>query len=287
MIVCRYFSDDYVVNTLQNLSFKVSNPNELNDPFENSPYFSKPEEKEWKCYLKKNSTIEDYFKRTHHQLEIKTIEEFRKKWEAGGWQKALAGFMQIDDRETLDSVKEEFSKENRILCVNDATAIEPHGDISMWAHYSNSHKGVKISFDTDKIGWNDLNIDRVEYSEDRVMLDPIKIDKRDSKHVNEIRRALIVKSLGWEYEQEYRWFIPIQRCELDKEKNIHFVKIPAEAIISIDIGVKALPEIKEEIMRLMKGNNFSHIKLRCAKLHETKFALNYETPKNHIGLSKE
>ncbi len=277
MIVCRYFSDEYVVETLQNLLFKVSNPNELNDPFENSPYFSKPEEKEWECYLNQNSTIEDYFNRIHHKLGMMTKEEFRKKWEAGAMQKALTAFMQGDDMKTLDSVKEEFSNENRILCVSNATAIEPHGDILMWAHYSNGHKGVKISFDTEKICWSDLKIDQVEYSEDRVMLDPIKIDKRDSKTENEISRALIVKSLGWEYEQEYRWFIQIQRCKLDKEKNIHFVKIPAEAIISVDIGVKSLPEIKERIMDLMKGNDFAHIKIRHAKLHETKFKLNYET----------
>ena len=187
--------------------------------------------------------------------------------------------MQNDGREILDSQKEEFSKENRILCVNNATAIEPHGDILMWAHYSNGHKGVKITFDTEKIGWNDLNIDQVEYSEDRAMLDPIKIDKRDPTATGEIKRALIVKSPGWKYEQEYRWFIPIRMCELDDKKSIHFVKISAEAIISVDIGVKALTEIKERIMALMKGNDFAHIEIRHAKLHETKFALNYETQK--------
>ncbi len=279
MIVCRYFSDEYAVKTLQNLLFKVSNPNELNDPFENSPYFKKHEEQEWKSYLTKGSTIEDYYKRTHHQLGIKTIEEFRKKWEAGICQNILAGFMQVDDRETLDSVKDDFSKKNRILCVNNATAIEAHGDILMWSHYANSHKGVKISFDTGKIGWDDLNITRVEYLEDRVMLDPIKVDKQDPTVMDDIKRALIVKSQGWNYEQEYRWFIPIPMCELDDEKSIHFVKIPAEAIISVDIGVEALPKIKERVMDLMKGNDFSHIKIRHAKLHETRFALNYETPK--------
>jgi hypothetical protein len=277
MIVCRYFSDEYAVKTLQNLLFKVSNPNELNDPFENSPYFRKPEEQEWESYLKQESTIEDIYNSTHHKLGIKTIEEFRKNWEAGARQNAQTAFMQDDDIETLEKVKEEFSKENRILCVSNAKAIEPHGDILMWAHYSNGHKGVKISFDTEKIGWDDLNIDCVEYSEDRVMLDPIKIDKRDSKAWNEFRRALIVKSQGWKYEQEYRWFIPVKRCELNMEKNIHFVKIPVEAITSVDIGVKSSPKNKKEIMDLIKGNDFAHIKIRHAKLHETKFKLNYET----------
>jgi hypothetical protein len=213
----------------------------------------------------------------HHRLGIKDIEEFRKKWEAGARQKAQTALMQAkDDMKTLDSVKEDFSKKNKILCVSNPTAIEPYGDILMWAHYSNGHKGVKISFDTEKIGWNDLKIDQVEYSEDRVMLDPIKIHKGDTKAIG---KALIVKSLGWKYEQEYRWFIPVQRCELDTGKNIHFVKIPAEAIISVDIGVKSLPEIKEGITDLMRGNDFAHIEIRHAKLHETKFTINYEIQK--------
>ncbi len=120
--------------------------------------------------------------------------------------------------ETLVSVKEEFSKENRILCVNNATAIETHGDILMWSHYANSHKGIKITFDTDKIGWTKLKIDRVLYSEHRVMLDPIKIDKGDPTAMDEFKRELIVKSPGWKYEQEYRWFIPITMCELEDKK---------------------------------------------------------------------
>ena len=279
MIVCRYFPDSYVVKTLQNLSFKVTNPNELNDPFENSPYFRKPEEQEWECYLKQDSTIEEFYNLAHRQFGI-TKEEFLEKWEASVRQKVQTGLMQTDEvMKTLDRVKNEFSKENRILCVSGATAIEPDGDILMWAHYSNGHKGVKITFDTEKIGWNDLELDQVKYLEDRIMLDPIKIHKGDPTVKDDIKRALIAKSPGWKYEQEYRWFIPVQKCELDKKKNIHFVKILAEAIISIDIGVKALPEIKEGIMDLMKGNDFSHIEIRYAKIHETKLELNYETQK--------
>ncbi len=147
----------------------------------------------------------------------------------------------------------------------------------MWAHYSKGHKGAEIFFDTEKFGWNDLKIDQVDYSEDRVLLDLIKIHKGDSKAEDDIKRDLIAKSPGWKYEQEYRWLIPVKKCELDTEKNIHFAKIPAEAIISVDIGVKALPEIKEKIMDLIKEIDFAHIKFRHAKIHETKFKLNYET----------
>ncbi|GJL60611.1 MAG: hypothetical protein NPIRA03_34680 [Nitrospirales bacterium] len=278
MLVCRYFSDNNAVKTLQSLLFKVTNPNDLNDPFENSPYFKKSEEQEWECYLKEDSIIEELYNLAHRQFGI-TKEEFLKKWEAGARQKVQTALMQTDLMKSLDRVKNEFSKENKILCVSDATAIEPYGDILMWAHYSNGHKGIKISFDTEKIGWNDLKIDQVEYSEDRVMLDPIKIHKGDPTVKDDIKRALIVKSLGWKYEQEYRWFIQVQKCELDTEKNIHFVKIPAEAIISVDIGVKALPQIKEGITDLMRENDLSHIEIRHAKLHETKFTLNYETQK--------
>jgi hypothetical protein len=193
MIVCRYFSDVYAVETLRNLLFKVSNPNELNDPFENSPYFKKSEEQEWECYLKEDSTIEEIYNDAHCRLGI-TKEEFLEKWEAGVRQKVQAGLMQTDFMKILDKEKNEFSIENRILCVSDTTTIEPHGDILMWAHYSNGHKGVKISFDTDKIAWNDLKIDRVDYSEDRVSLDCIKLYKNDPTVKNDIKKALITKS---------------------------------------------------------------------------------------------
>lgn len=278
MLVCRYFSDDNAVKTLQSLLFKVTNPNDLNDPFENSPYFKKSEEQEWECYLKEYSIIEEFYNLAHRQFGI-TKENFLKKWEASVRQKVQTGLMQTDVMKILDKEKNEFSKEYRILCVSDTTTIELHGDILMWAHYSNGHKGVKISFDTEKIAWNDLKIDRVDYSEDRVRLDPIKILKNDPKVKDDIKKALITKSPGWKYEQEYRWFIPVQKCELDTEKNIHFVKIPANAIISVDIGVKAKSEIKEKIMDLIKEIDFAHIKIRHAKIHETKFELNYETQK--------
>lgn len=163
MNVCRYFSDDYAVETLRNLSFKVSNPNELNDPFKNSPYFKKFEEQEWECYLKQKPTIDEIYNLMQHRIGRMTEEEFREKWEADVRQKVQTALMQTDVTKTLDRVKNEFSKEYRILCVSGATAIEPDGDILMWAHYSNGHKGVKITFDTEKIGWNDLKIEEVDY----------------------------------------------------------------------------------------------------------------------------
>ncbi|WNM58783.1 hypothetical protein [Candidatus Nitrospira allomarina] len=96
MIVCRYFSNVYPVETLRNLLFKVSNPSELNDPFENSAYFRKPEEKEWEYYLKQDSTIEEYYIFAHRQFGI-TKEEFLEKWEGSVRQNVQTGLMQTDE----------------------------------------------------------------------------------------------------------------------------------------------------------------------------------------------
>jgi len=228
MIVCRYFADNYAVESLSNLQFKVTEPSQFNDPFENSSYIGKFNDKELKRVQKEPWFIDHCYKLLKDRQGVKNKKEFKKKFREGWNQDIRAGLMtsgQSNCQATLEQEKEVFSNKNRVLCFSDLEKITPFGDILMWAHYSNGHTGARISFDSEKFKWKGpMNFERVVYTQDRVMLDPINILKRDSEIFHKLREALCAKSLGWEYEHEYRLFILTKQCisKTINGRDLHF-----------------------------------------------------------------
>jgi len=289
MIVCRYFADNYAVESLMNLQFKVTEPSQFNDPFENSSYIPKFIDKELKKALKENWFIDHCYELLKTRMGVTNKKDFKRIFRDRASQSIQARLKtdgQSAGQAALEEQKEVFSNKNRVLCFSELEKITPDGDILMWAHYSNGHTGARISFDTEKFKWKGrMAIERVVYTQDRVMLDPIKILKRDPEIFDNLGKALCAKSLGWEYEQEYRWFIPTKKCtsKTINGRNLHFIQLPCEAIVGVDIGVKASKEFQTKIRECMKSNELAHVEVRWATLHETKYQLSYESQELSIN----
>ena len=113
--------------------------------------------------------------------------------------------MPLENRERMTD------KTIRVICFSDAN-VKPLDEILIWSHYAKRHEGVRIGFEIpDEIKW-EFEIFKIKYQEKR-----LEVDFSYGFSNETTGRALIdsakVKSLAWQYENEYRLLTTPRRCE--------------------------------------------------------------------------
>lgn len=122
-----------------------------------------------------------------------------------------------------------------------------NNSILMWSHYSNSHKGICVRFNTK----NFLNFIRndcvkkrllivwakVDYEINYPLINPFELDTDDI-----ILKPLLIKSEKWKYENEIRFVL------FDYSNKV--INIPDDIIDQIILGCKISPEDKDSIIEV-------------------------------------
>ncbi len=244
MILYKYTKLEYLEKILENNSFKLSNPDEFNDPFDclveadenekkkcfdlmmNYVFFKEME----KIFLSKETKLKtgDKIISFGFRLNLKLTKSTIKKYKFYNPIPMVNWFIKLgakyklgqDFNDQMDKAKLEFSKmiESKVKEIRDSLLISCYGkrndSILMWSHYANFHKGVCIEFEP----YDDIDTTEVKYSKKRAKLDLYSITqtvlaydylqkKVDIKNKNVFRRLLkpfLVKSKDWKYEEEYR-----------------------------------------------------------------------------------
>jgi hypothetical protein len=118
-------------------------------------------------------------------------------------------------RFAMNKTKEELAKTKGLLCFN-----KKWNDPLHWAHYADSHKGICMGFEIprDKLA-------KVNYVKNRIRCG-------NSIDVNLMEKCLFTKFKQWEYEQEYRFYIKLDKETEEKglyffdfEKNMQLSKV--------------------------------------------------------------
>ncbi len=146
----------------------------------------------------------------------------------------------------------------------------------MWGHYTLSHKGFVIGFDSEHPFFNEFTnnkkkefkkIREVIYSNERA---EIKVDNIRSLPDIEI---YLTKSIDWAYEEEIRLISSLNLKHTVKEKepyDINLFKVPHKMITEIILGVNINDTLKNKIITFCKKNN---ITLFQAGISETDFSI--------------
>jgi hypothetical protein len=99
----------------------------------------------------------------------------------------------------------------------DKTKILSLSDIpyepKMWAHYGDSHRGLCVEIEINEVDIKTERIGRVQYTTERptILLSEIlrlAKDKESSEKREIYKKLFLTKSTGWEYEHEWRLFLP-------------------------------------------------------------------------------
>ena len=220
---------------------------QLNDPFEGSiPY----------VFDQRELTSENIFlfmykiaKYGHPDWTEKQINEYVSEEQKKG--------LLFDDKHLQQQNKETVEDVENLFGILSLTTNR--NNFLMWSHYTESHKGICIGFDVNKV--NDI----VSGTLGPVIYD----DKLPIKHLNNkvtefIKGLLFTKSNVWEYEDEYR----LTKMGASRTS----IKIPLDAIVEVTIGCKMEQKEKDEIIRVIK-DKIPTCKIYEASLSKTKFEL--------------
>lgn len=118
----------------------------------------------------------------------------------------------------------------------------------MWSHYSGSHSGIMVEFDTSNPFFKNSEsqksaLQKVEY-----------VDGRVDVLMNNMRAALVSKTTEWSHEKEWRIYRSIGTedfCVSIGDDEVHLFRFPREMIRSVSLGARSTPETRAEVKKIL------------------------------------
>lgn len=228
--------NEYSLNNLRRGAFWFSKPENFNDPFDCNINFQLGDVTEENLELLFTSLREEApnkkdFDRIYHS-DGRVTKLFRDK--------VLEGSRNA----TALLLERKFS----ILGVTCFSEI--NDDILMWSHYTSSHQGFCLEFDTTKFPFmrtdnpdKDNAIEKVDYSDSYPVMSLKELALNQLPYFSQ--NLLAKKSSHWAYEREWRLFSKYGNAELDYDK---------EALTGVYLGCK-ISEENKEIIKSILGNS--------------------------------
>lgn len=213
------FNAEWLADSLAGRSVYCSRPGDFNDPWDCKPFFNAdilrdPDENE-----KHIAWAVDICRRRTPMSE-RDIENMRSSLR-NDLPKAM-GLM----REISDSMAEAIDRQYRVYCLGPDV-----GNLLMWSHYADRHKGVCLEFDLR----NDVMCGalRCEY------LDSFSFMRLHDPGEEQNLRILLAKASQWSYEKEYR-LVSQERAHAVNTGTLltegRFLALPEGALVSVIVG---------------------------------------------------
>lgn len=163
-----------------------------------------------------------------------------------------------------------YQKESyRVICFTNK-----YNNLIMWSHYSRNHTGLLIKFETDLIEVNGKNITgalkEVDYKEEMIQIPSDFFQRSINEREEIIKYNTYRKYIDWQYEGEYRAIIKFDESECKR-----YISIPARAILEVIIGMNCSLETELQVLRLAQQEEFKHLKLERATIHDFKYQMQY------------
>ncbi|MDA3910284.1 MAG: DUF2971 domain-containing protein [Bacteroidales bacterium] len=189
----------------------------------------------------------DIIKATPENVSEKKIRELSKRW-------VQKGPISPDSFKKND--QEYFNDLNKRMGV--FSISEKNNDILMWGHYSNSHTGFCVGFDTAELLKTEGvdYIGKVEYFQEFPVIIP------DRNLESQFKKQIFSKWNKWQYENEFR----LTKNHIKNRK----IKIPKTAFKEVILGFQMPEKQRAKLIKLVR-RNFPEILIYEALPNEEKF----------------
>ena len=255
------------LDVLENLAIRFTQPRALNDPFEASPLLDISSEIR-PAIEQMEHELEDIWKNT--SVEEKTPENYKTLQDGIRDLKADA-LEKTSPASSGVALMDEVNQKIGVFSLS-----RTFGNLLMWTHYADNHKGFVIGFDdSHEFFYQETNEglrsspNKITYTTQRSITCPSDPDF--------YAKLLCEKPIDWAYEEEVRI---IRHITAEHAKDcctdlagypVCLFKLPKECIKSIYIGAHAQPGLKKSILGLKIFHDL------CADVYETKISkIRYE-----------
>ncbi len=276
MILYKYLPPERV-DVLRDSRIRYTQLGALNDPFEGKPILTQIAAED---RIKKG--LDEIFPEeiqkayeglTQEQKEAISYEVFFEKMldHIEPQRRNISDFV----HQQTPKIQEMFLRFSTLLGVLSLTENPSH--LLMWSHYAQSHEGFVIGFDSKHEYFNQRqsekdefrHLRKVAYRQQRPQKALLDMDGED---------VFLVKSLVWEYEQEWRIMRAIEHADLVMDPTatypIGLFAYPPEALTQVILGSQIPNGCRQVIIDLLKDSaNFLHVRLFQAEVSQAEFAI--------------
>ena len=256
----RYMDYRFGIQSVLDAAFKVTNPDDFNDPFDCIGNV---------CGIPpKNSLVN--FARTLQRPPSVTLDQVIEKLQRDFDLKLAAS---VQDRKSIGELY-------RVLCLSNADLADANSETLMWAHYADKGCGVRVVFELNPeelpLG---CAIQSVKYSQDGRVPILLLSTMTDFPMCPELKDfyadCIITKGPSWEYEKEVRIVVgPDAIRTLKLSCGVELLSLPRTIIKGVDFGYKlSASRVRSAIEKLnAKGLNLTY---RWAKFSGEKYEYDY------------
>lgn len=187
-----------------------------------------------------------------------------------------------ENKKILEDILSDNTDFTKYITMNEKPFYEQMGIISFsqrknnllqWSHYADEHKGMCIEF---SIGGD---FDELLSTHEALLLpviyDTDRYDNDDFGDKYAMEMSCVHKSIEWQYEQEYRITMLLEKCDFVQEKEnkiIHLLQFTPTIIKSVYLGCKFdNKEIENVLERFSKIN----IPVYKAKISDNLYRLEF------------
>ena len=209
---------EYVRDTITNGNIRLANPSSFNDPFDCAPAFAPTLTPDGAYALARRYLSREHPRWSEEKLEL-AARAFTLQTGRADMSVVAQGL-----RDNYEFVREWLA----VYCVSGTCT-----SALMWAHYSDSHRGICIGFAPDVDIF--AAAQAVSYSNVRHTVDPVH-DSDEQKMVN----SLLLKSADWKYEQEWRY--------IDSEGGPGPRQVALTTIREIVLGARISPQDERRVV---------------------------------------
>jgi hypothetical protein len=267
VIIYKYFCPDRRT-ILQNRLIRFTPPGQFNDPFDCLPYVEG-----YNAEFLENSVnkVVDTNRANLKALGRDFPDEFWLYCKQELLRKYIADPSSLSSRHLNLSLRPRMNSEVGVLCV-----CADNKSILMWSHYSASHTGFALGFDSE----NDFFKPRphepreigelrpVTYTNERVRITFPPSDADPSPDI------FFTKNQEWAYEKEWRILRFLKEADQKPSDTVHLFAVPPSAIREVVFGTFAPADlIADLLLSKQKDSDLGHLQFYQAKLSPNFFQM--------------
>jgi len=185
-------AERYVLETIQTDTVFFSSPSAFNDIFDCKPVM--------RAECSDDEFIEFFISRSRARHNYRPLHKIVAK------AREAIGDPSKDPRIESVSIDLQEALATHLTKVGVYCISERNDDILMWSHYAENHQGICLEFD----GMSDFIAPamQVRYSKDRPTINRL----REKSSIQMMEKALLTKSIQWDYEYEWRIIHQVAGC---------------------------------------------------------------------------
>ncbi|MBF8962318.1 DUF2971 domain-containing protein [Pontibacter sp. FD36] len=306
MKIFKYLSPERI-DVLENQVLRFTQANYLNDPFEHLPFVSQLVDEAYteKLYNENINPILQQF--ANRKLCINDIPEELRDAVPDNVKEEVFSYSMEEAMNLIPAFHPKnllnlFTKEGKELGVDYSSLLKDSwnnrfgvlsltkscDNLTMWSHYSRSHEGFVIEFDSSNEYFNSGKnkggavgkLQEIKYTKVRPKLTLIDSKLGENELLGFfIENILLTKSIHWEYEEEVRLIQSLSDSDKTltyNEQEIHLFGFDSSAVKSVFLGVNIHDILKNKILQTLTEHRYNHVNIYQGKLSQSEYKVEFK-----------